>query len=195
MKTIIRFSLLSVFVLFSVAAFATGNFRVNVTTSDEANALVEISNDTDLRYEIKIFNSEGDRVYQHKTKNASSEFAQSLDLSSLDYGWYKMEVTTDGAKYDKRLIVNRSGVQLASSVKKTEPYFGMKNNMVTLSHLNHGQDDLSVHIYENGRLLWEKPLDNRFVLNYGVDISKLSRGNYQVVLVSGNDAYEYEVRR
>ncbi len=195
MKTIFKFSLILAFSIFSTAAFATGNFRVNVTTSDEANALVEISNDTDLRYEIKIFNSEGDRVYQHKTKTASSEFSQSIDFSDFEYGWYKMEVTTDRAKYDKRLIVNRSGVQLASSIKKTDPYFGMKDNMVTLSHLNHGQKYLSLHIYENGRLLWEKSLDNSFVLNYGVDISKLSRGNYQVVLVSGNDTYEHEVRR
>lgn len=195
MKTIFKISLILVFSFVSVAAFSTGSFNVNLTTSEEANARIEISNDTDLRYEIKIFNSEGDRVYHHRTRNASSEFAQSLNLSNLDYGWYKMEVNTDGAKYEKRIIINDSGVRLASSIKKIEPYFGYKNNMVLISHLNPGNYDVNLYLYRNGQLLMEKSLDNRFALNYAVDISKLDLGNYQVVLLSGDDAYEYEVRK
>lgn len=195
MKTIFKISVLLGLLMASLATFATGNLSVNLTAVDESKALVEIKNDYDLNYEIKIYNSDGERIYRHKTAKASSEFARPIDLSELDHGWYKMEVNTDGAKFTKHLIINNSGAILAKSVKQTEPFFGFKNNTIVVSHLNHAQDDVRLLLYQNGQLLLEKALENRFALNYGVDISKLDRGNYQLILVSGDDSYKFEVKK
>lgn len=118
-----------------------------------------------------------------------------IDFSKFAHGRYKMEVKMDGAEYEKYLEVNRAGVSVAKSIKKTEPYFTYQDNMVKLSHLNHGEEPVSVHIYRDGQLIWAKEMDNSFALNKAIDISKLHRGQYQVVLVAGSDNYEYEVWR
>ncbi len=195
MKTIFKISVILGLVMASLATWATGNFSVNLTTVDESKALVEIRNDYDLNYEIKIYNSEGERIYRHKTSKASSEFARPIDLAELDHGWYKMEVNTDGAKFTKHLIINNSGVKVAKSTKQTEPFFVLKNNTIAVSHLNHAQNDVRLLLYQNGQLLLKKELENKFALNYGVDISKLDRGNYQLILVSGDDTYRFEVKK
>ncbi|MBL7967975.1 MAG: hypothetical protein JNK09_13315 [Prolixibacteraceae bacterium] len=195
MKTIFKIGVLLGLIMASLATLATGNLSVNLTTVDETKALVEIKNDYDLNYEIKIYNSEGERIYRHKTAKASSEFVRPIDLSDLDHGWYKMEVNTDGAKFVKHLIVNNSGVRLTKSTKQTEPFFALKNNTIVVSHLNHAQNDVRLLLYQNGQLLVEKELENKFAINYGVDISKLDSGNYQLILVSGDDSFNFEVKK
>lgn len=161
----------------------------------DSKALLSISNNAEQKYEIKISNSEGDMVYYHETKKANTDYNRMIDFSKFAHGRYKMEVKMDGAEYEKYLEVNRAGVSVAKSIKKTEPYFTYQDNMVKLSHLNHGEEPVSVHIYLDGQLVWAKEMDNSFALNKAIDISKLHRGQYQVVLVAGSDNYEYEVWR
>lgn len=195
MKTITTISFLLVSFFGSLVAEASGSFLVSVTPAADSKALLSISNNAEQKYEIKISNSEGDMVYYHETKKVNADYNRMIDFSKFAHGRYKMEVTMDGAGYEKYLEVNGTGVKVAKSIKKTEPFFTYQDNMVILSHLNHGQEPVSVYIYRDGQLVFEKKLDNSFALNKAIDISKLDRGQYQVALVAGSDYYEYEVWR
>lgn len=195
MKTITALSFLLATVLFSNVASATGNFKVSLTARNEGKALLSVTNDSEQIYEIHISDSDGNTIYSYETKDSKSDFNQTMDFSNLEHGLYKMNVRMDGAQYEKFLTVDKSGVSIEKSIKKTEPIFQFQNNVIKLSHLNHGDEEMSLHLYQNGSLVWEKELENKFAISKGIDISKLDRGNYNLVLLSGDDIYEYQVSR
>jgi len=195
MKTISTLSFLLVAMLVSTVSQATGNFKVNLSAKTEGKALLSVTNDSEQIYEISISDSEGNTIYSYETKDSKSNFNQTLDFSNLENGLYKMNVKMEGAQYEKSLAINESGVSVAKSIKKTEPLFQFKNNLIKMSHLNHGNEEMSVYLYQNGRLVWEQKLENKFAVSKGFDISKLDGGNYDFVLSSGDDTYEYQLRK
>jgi len=195
MKTITTLSFLLVAMLVSTVSQATGNFKVNLSAKTEGKALLSMTNVSEQIYEISISDSEGNTIYSYETKDSKSNFNQTLDFSNLENGLYKMNVKMEGAQYEKSLAINEAGVSVARSIKKTEPLFQFKNNLIKMSHLNHGNEEMSVYLYQNGRLVWEQKLENKFAVSKGFDISKLDRGNYDLVLSSGDDTYEYQVRK
>lgn len=195
MKTITTLSFLLVAMLVSTVSQATGNFKVNLSAKSEGKAILSVTNDSEQIYEINISDSEGNTIYSYETKDSKANFNQSLDFSNLENGLYKMNVKMEGAQYEKLLAVNESGVSVGKSIKKTEPHFQFKNNLIKISHLNHGNEEMSVYLYQNGSLVWEQKLENKFAVSKGFDISKLNGGNYNLVLSSGDDTYEYLVRK
>jgi hypothetical protein len=195
MKTITALSFLLATILFSNVSHAIGNFKVSLTARNEGKALLSVTNDSEQIYEINISDSNGNMIYSYETKDSKANFNQTLDFSKLEHGLYKMNVKMDGAEYEKSISVNKSGVSVEKSTKKTDPIFQLKNNVITVSHLNHSNEKVSVYLYQNGGLVWEKELENKFAINKGIDISKLDRGNYNLVLLSGDDIYEYQVSR
>lgn len=195
MKTITSLSILVIAFFISMEVSATGNFKVSVVPSDDSKALLSVSNDIGQNYEVSIANGNGDLVYYFETKDAVVGFKQLFDFSKLSPGTYRMEVSMEGAKYEKMLELTTDGVNLTKSLKKTQPYFSYDNNLIKLSHLNHGNQPLSFQVYKDGALVWEKQLANTFAVNEGFDLTKLDRGHYQAVLLSGEDAYEYDITR
>jgi len=195
MKTITSLSILLVTILLSNSSYATENFKVSLTAKTEGKALLNVSNDSKHIYAIDISDSYGNMIYSYETTNSQANFNQTLDFSELEDGLYKMNVQMDGAKYVKHLSVNESIVSIEKSIKKTEPIFQFQNNVINVSHLNHGEEKTSVHIYQNGSLVWDKELENKLAINKRFNISNLDPGTYNFVLISGDDIYEYQVSR
>jgi len=195
MKTITSIGILIVTILLSNFSYATENFKVSLTAKTEGKALLNVTNDSEQIYAINISDSDGNMIYSYETKDSQANFNQTLNFSKLENGLYKMNVQMDGAKYVKHLSVNESVVSIEKSTKKTEPVFQFQNNVIKVSHLNHGDEKTSVHIYQDGSLVWDKELENKSAINKGFDISNLDPGSYNFVLISGDDIYEYQVSR
>jgi len=195
MKTITSLSILLVTILLSNYSHATENFRVSLTAKTEGKALLNVTNDSQQIYAINISDSDGNMIYSYETTNSQANFNQTLNFSKLEDGMYKMNVQMDGAKYVKHLSVNESVVSIEKSIKKTEPIFQFQNNVIKVSQLNHGEEKMSVHIYQDGSLVWDQELENKLAINKAFNISSLDPGKYNFVLISGDDIYEYQVSR
>jgi hypothetical protein len=52
---------------------------------------------------------------------------------------------------------------------------------------------MKLMVYSNNVLLFEKKLNPDFSVNYALDFSKLTSGNYNAVLAGENSSYEYNV--
>lgn len=195
MKTIIAIGFLVAYTLLSQVTFASGNLKVNVLPKAEGRALLEISNNAEQKVEISILNSEGDLVFYHETETEHTEYNRTLNFSKLEHGIYKMIVKADGASNEQMLNVGRHGIAVGKIVEKTEPIFSFKDNQLRVSHLNHNLDDMILYVYRNRELIWEKGMGNMFSLTVGYDLTKLDKGNYQVVFASGGETYEYDLKR
>ncbi len=195
MKTIIAISFLAASALVSQQSFASGNLKVNILPLDEGKAKFELSNNLVQSFEISILNPMGEMVYYHETQGEQAEYKKTYDFSNLEDGLYKVEVKIDGSSNEQLLSISNGQVQLGESVYKTEPFFSYKNNKLNLSYLNHNSETMSLHLYEDGKLVWQKELDNSITLHKGLNMEKLKKGEYQIVLASGNEVYEYEFTR
>lgn len=195
MKTIIAIGFFVAFTLISQVTMATGNLKVNLIPQADGRALLAISNNADKNYEISISNSEGEMIFYHETEAEHTEYNRTLNFSKLEHGSYKMIVKIDGASTEQALTVGKTGIHVGNIVEKTEPIFSFKNNQLRVSHLNHNQDEMSLYVYQSGSLIWDKEMGNTFALTVGYDLSKLDRGNYQIVFSSGDETYEYDLKR
>lgn len=195
MKTIIAFSFLIATTLLSQLAFASGTFRINLVPKTEAKALLEISNNEAQQYEINISNSTGEMVYYHETKENLTNHSKLFDFSQLEHGVYKIEVKIEGASNEQLLTIGKRGIEVGNSVKKTDPLFSFSDNILKISYLNYNNNQMELHIYNKSDLVWNKEMNDEFTVQKGFDLSKLNRGDYRIVFASGEDIYEYELKR
>lgn len=195
MKTIITISFFIVATLLSKSSMASGTFVVNLVPQTEDMALLKISNNDGQKYEISILNSLGDLVYFHETKEASRNFNRMFDFSQLEHGDYKVEVKIEGASNEQLVTINKKGIVVGNPSKKTDPFFNYKDNILSLSYLNHNIEEMSMNIYQNSNLIWDTKMDAQFVLHKGFDLSKLKNGEYTVVFSAGDEIYEYDLTK
>ena len=195
MKTINALSFLAATTLLSQFALASGTFRINLVPKTEAKALLEISNTDAHKYEINISNSSGEMVYYHETQESLTNHSKLFDFSQLEHGLYKVEVKIDGASNEQLLTIGKSGIEVGNPVKKTDPLFSFSDNILKLSYLNYNNNQMVLHIYSKNSLVWNKEINDEFAVQKGFDLSKLKRGDYKIVFASGEDIYEYNLRR
>lgn len=195
MKTIIAISFLITVSLFSERSLASGNFKVNVAPISTGKAIMGISSNIDQKYEISLANSLGEVLYRHKTKGEHSKFNKVFDFSKSDYDTYRLIVKRDGESTEQLLTVSKTGILVGESVKKTDPLFTFNDNLLTISFLNHNQEDMSINIFRNGELIWGQKLKCTPKIHKGFDLTELNRGNYSVVFATDTEFYQYELRR
>ncbi len=195
MKTIITLGLLIAVSLFSERTMASGNFRVNVALKSESKALTEISNNSEEKYEITISNLAGDVLYHREAQGEKVESRKIFDFSDSEYGVYEVKVKLEGESNEQLVTVTRDGVEVGEIVRKTEPIFTFKDNLLTVSFLNQNEEAMKLKLYAGGNLIFEKKLNDSASLNKKFDLSKLDRGEYEVVFTSGENEFEYVLTR
>jgi hypothetical protein len=195
MKTIITIGFFVAVSFFSELTMAGGNFRVNVALKSESNALREISNNSEQKYEISITNLDGDLIYHREDQLDKLESRKVFDFSKSEYGVYNLKVKLDGESSEQLVTVTRDGVQVGEIVRKADPVFNLTGNLLVLSSLNQSKEGMSLGIYSDEKLVWEQALKNSSASIRKFDLSKLEPGDYRVVLSVGNDDYEYELTK
>jgi len=191
MKTIIKISFLVAVSLFSEIAMASGNFKINVALKSESKALTEISNNSEQKYEIIISDLTGEILYDRVAQGGQLESSKIFDFSKSEPGVYKMRVEFNGGSNEQLVTVTSNGVEVGEIVSKTEPIFTFKDNLLMVSFLNQNKEAMKLNVYSDGNLIYEKKLNDSENLNKKFDLSKLEKGDYQVVFTSGNNTFEY----
>jgi len=195
MKTIIAICILVSASLISELSLASGNFRVNIAPKTEGKALMEISNNTEQKYEISLSNESGEVLYRHKTKGEHSKLNKVFDFSKSEFGVYKLKVKRDGESNEQLLTVTKSGVQVGETIKKTDPIFSYRDNLLILAFQNHNNEELTLNLYQKADLILSKKMKNTNSIKKGFDLSKLDRGDYSVVFSTEDEVYEYQFTR
>jgi len=191
MKTIITLSLLIAISLFSELSMASGNFKVNVALKSESNAQREISNNSEQKYEISISDLTGEVLYHREAQGEQLESSKIFDFSKSEPGVYKMKVDFNGGSNEQLVTVTKTGVEVGEIVRRTEPIFTFNDNLLTVSFLNQNEEAMKLNVYSGGNLIFAKKLNDSVSLNKKFDLSKLDRGEYEVVFTSGENDFEY----
>ena len=129
------------------------------------------------------------------TVKPETEYAKYYNFSALRSGIYTLTVKVDDELMESTLKIDHGQVELIKQKKEIQPYFTLNGNCLEVSWLNFAQEDSRLQIFDKKGLLFEKTLDRQFTVNTALDLSQLTRGEYTAVLITGNNYYEYSVKK
>ncbi|WP_319499914.1 hypothetical protein [uncultured Draconibacterium sp.] len=177
------------------AVMATGNLSVSISEGEGAEAHVRVSNAVDSQFEMEIRNGNNDIIYYKQIQQPVKLVLNTYDFSKLSNGEYTFSVRLDNEQNVTTLAVKDGDVKVVDQVKQVDPYFGLLNDQLSISYLNHGAGNVKLYLYDekNNNLIHEDILGSEFAVHHAIDLSKLKNGSYEAVLVSNNGTYEYEI--
>ncbi|KOH47082.1 T9SS type A sorting domain-containing protein [Sunxiuqinia dokdonensis] len=193
MKTFRTISMMLALTVIANIALATGNLRVNILPLNAERAVVAISNDGETKFQISIEDAYGSVVYFKETEGNVADYRKVYDFSKLENGNYKLIVSLDGVKGQREFAINNGSINVGKEKMLATPFFSYKEDILRVAFLNHAGEKTNLYIYNDGELVYSKALENSFSVNEGLNLSKLASGEYQVVLASGNEVYDYAV--
>ncbi|WP_319479614.1 hypothetical protein [uncultured Draconibacterium sp.] len=177
------------------AVMATGNLSVSISEGEGAEAHVRVSSAVESQFEMEIRNQNNNIIYYKHIQQPVKMVLNTYDFSKLSNGEYTFSVRLDNEQNVTTLAVNDGDVKVVDQLKQVDPYFGLLNDQLSISYLNHGAGDVKLYLYDekNNNLVHEDILGSEFALHHAINLSKLKKGSYEAVLVSNNGAYEYEI--
>jgi len=175
-------------------ALATGNLRVDILPLNAERAVVAISSSAENSFEISIENSAGEIVYYNETEGKMADYRKVYDFSKLEDGKYTLIVNIDGATTKRDFNIDSKNMIKVGKMKSiVEPYFAFNDDVLRVAYLNYPGEKMDLLIYDGNDLIYNKALENTFSVNEGLNLSKLKAGNYQVVLATGDQVFDYTV--
>jgi len=193
MKTIRTLSMMFATVLIANVAMATGNLRVDILPLNAERAVVAISNSAESNFGISIENSAGEIVYYKETEGKMTDYRKVYDFSQLEDGTYTLIVNIDGATTKRDFNIDSRNIAVGKMQNLVQPYFAFNDDVLRIAYLNYPGETMDLLIYDGNDLIYNKALENTFSVNEGLNLSKLKAGNYQVVLATGDQVYDYTV--
>ncbi|PTN10362.1 hypothetical protein [Mangrovibacterium marinum] len=176
-------------------AFATGNLRVDILPLSSERAVVAVSSQTESQYEISIENAYGEVIYYKETEGNVTDYRKVYDFSKLEQGEYKVIATIDGATSQRLFTVGSNEIAVGKLKYVADPVFTFKDDVLRVAYLNYPGEQVDLKIYDGNQLIYSKAINSEFAVNEGLNLSKLRSGNYQVVLASENEVFDYTVRK
>jgi len=195
MKTIRTFIAVFALVISANIAMAGGNLRVDILPLTSERAVVAVSSPAQNQYEISIENSYGEVIYYKETEGNITDYRKVFDFSKLENGEYKVIATIDGATSERTFAVGSKTISVGDLKYVADPVFSFNNDVLRVAYLNYPGEKVDLKIYDGNDLIYSKQINSEFAVNEGLNLAKLKSGNYQVVLASGNEVFDYTVRK
>lgn len=158
-------------------------------------AVVAISSANEAQYEISIENNNGQVVYYKETEGSLTDYRKVFDFSKLEKGDYRLTASINGASSVRNFTVGNRAIAVGELSYTVDPVFSFNDDILRVAYLNYPGENVALKIYSGNDLVYSKSLDKNFAVNEGLSLAKLKSGNYQVVLASGNDVYDYSISK
>lgn len=195
MKTIKAMFVLILAVLAANVSSASGKVKFDKTANDSEVALAATSFVEMSSIEVNVKDGFGEVLYESNLTAPASTFNKKFDFSSMENGKYWFKVKINNETTVNKFEVKNGNVEMLEVRKSSEPHFVYKDNQLKLTLLNHQNEDVTMYVYDDSRkIMYKKELGTQFAIHHGVDLSKLQRGNYEVVLVNDRDIFDIDVR-
>jgi hypothetical protein len=192
MKTV---KILTTLTVVAFAAFATAveKPKMEVIPLSADRAVVAIANNHAAYFELSMIAANGELIYYKQSSQPLTDYRQVFDFGNLEEGNYVLNLKVNDTQLIKNVEVNRSKISVGDSMLRFDPYFEFRDNLLKFSYLNFDQENMKLLIYKDENVIYSSKLGNDFTISNGCDLSKLSAGNYKVVLNSYNKEFSYDL--
>jgi hypothetical protein len=182
-------------IVFTANVFATEIPKMNIIPLKDTRTLVAISQNTPAINEISIISEEGTIVYFKQSKKVTTGYKKVFDLSQLEDGTYTVQLKAGTATVKRELEINDGTILVTAQITELDPFFVFDNDVVKVSYLNFEEKDVAVSVFNKGQLIYTSNLGNEFTIHRGINLSKLERGNYNIMLANADNKYWFSVTR
>lgn len=181
----------------AIAAFASAveKPKMNVQSLNSDQVLVTFQNEKATGLEVSIYDNNGNIVYYKLSSKPIQSFNKIFDVKNLENGNYAMQVEINGLILKRELEITTDKIYIGDPEKLSAPHFVLHDEKLIISHLNFENKNYRLIIYDERGLVYEKKLANKSPLHSGFDLSNLNPGDYNVVLNSGTNEFNYRFKR
>ncbi|MFW6290095.1 MAG: hypothetical protein ACOC0R_03920 [Mariniphaga sp.] len=190
------------FVLTAVALFvaatvsATKLPTLNVFPVEKQKALVSFESPKAASVEISVKSKAGEILYYKKSDAPVENLRMVFDFAELKNGTYDVSLDVNYCKINREVIVSNHHLQVAPEEKRVyKPFCNFEDNLLKVSHLNTGQKNVLLNIYQDGHHIAGRKLGKEVCLQKVFDLSKLKSGQYDIVLSDRDDEYLFTVNK
>jgi len=194
MKTI-KFLLTVMAVAVVAIASAVEKPQMKIVPLTPDRAVVSIYNENTALFELSIVAENGDMVYYKQSAKPLNSYQKVFDFAQLENGNYTLTLKINDTSVSKDLQIASKGIYVGDSKVSFDPYFAFANDVLKLSYLNFDGENFTLNIYDKNGLVYNSKLGKEFNMVNGYDLSKLDKGNYDVVLSSLNKEYTYSLKK
>lgn len=162
--------------------FATDFPKMNVIPVEAEKALVAYKSSEATPLEITLTNCEGEILYFKRTSKRQSEYNKVFDFSVLGTGNYCVCVNFGNRSISRNFAVNKEDIVVGAPQRLYEPYFCLKDKKLNVSFFNCPQKPVYINIYQNGEHIEGINLGKNLAIQKRLDLSRLEKGEYEIVL-------------
>ncbi len=194
MKTMLKITLLFALVAFANTLFAAGNLKVNILPVNAEKAVVTISSISNSNFIITIADENGRIIYFKENSKAEENYRKVFDFSILEDGTYKLTVVSNDITAERQFEKSHRTIKVGEEKTTLEPVFGYENGILRCTYLNFTKEDITLHFFKNNEIIYTKSIGREFNLQEALNLSKLDKGKYEVVLFAGIKQFKYPIQ-
>lgn len=194
-KTVMKRFITMLMVLATVFANAVEKPKLEVFPLSAERAAITLVNNNPVIVEVTLKSEAGTVVYYSRTKRPTADYRKIFDFSDIADGKYELEFRTGGTLVKRTIDIENEMIRVGESEMRYDPYIRVDDDVLKLSYLNFDQEELKVYLLRNNNVVFETSLGNDFNVARGFDLSKLVRGDYQLVVSAGGNDYYYSVKK
>ncbi len=181
MKTKYLFAALLVFVVI-FAGYSTELPKMSITPVDNQKAVIAFESKIPTLFEITIRKANSDIVYYKNVDNHTTVYNEVFDFSGFAKGKYCVSVNYGNQSVNREVTVSKNNFRVSNSEMLFEPYFHFKHDKLNVSFLNISGEKVKIELYRNNDLLSSVDCGGEICIQKSLDLRKLEKGNYKVVL-------------
>jgi hypothetical protein len=193
MKTILKVTFLFALVVLANTLFAAGNLKVNIIPLNAEKAVVAISTLANSNFNITIVDDKDQIVYYQENMNPDETYSKVYNFSNLEDGTYKLTVVSDNLTAERQFKKSHQMIKVGKETTTLEPFFRYDGNILRCSYLNFETENTTLLFYQKDQLIYSKNIGKNFNIQQRLNLSKLSKGNYEAVLCAGSKTFSYPV--
>ena len=195
MKTFLKVTMVFAFAAFANTLFASGNLKVNILPASTKKAVIAVSTCCNSNFSISVENEEGRIVYSKENLEPIEDYRTEFDFSVLEDGKYKLKVVSQDITTERAFRKTDEGIIVGKEKTIIKPFFGYNDGILRCTYLNFRKENLTLYFLKKNHLLYTKKLGKTFNVTEGMNLSRLGRGNYEVILLAGDRQYSFRVNK
>lgn len=192
MKTI-KVSIAALLIAVAITTTAVERPGVNLIPVNSEKVIVSVTNENAAYFELSIFTLRGEMVYYKQTNEQLKDYTKVYDFKNLVEGKYVLSLKVNDTQVTNDFEVSKNGIKVGEKKTNYDPFFSFENNELKFSYLNFDQENLKLYIYNNNGLVYEKDLGREFNMTKGLNLSRLEKGSYNIVLNSPDKQFSYNI--
>lgn len=181
-------------ILASGSVMAKGVVKVDGVPGENDKAVVNVLNAPDHEVQVELKDNNGDILYIDNDEVPTYDFKEVYDLSGLKNGKYTLEATLGNETEKDNVVVKNGDVQIVNQNEEIAPSFSLDGKYLDFSFANSALKDAQFLIYnkDSNHWIYQESLNNEFDIQQSLNLSRLKSGDYKAMLISGNDAYDFD---